>query len=240
MIVLVDIGNSRCKYVFCVEGQLSPIQWLDNNDISADWLSINWQNVSRCMISNVRASALSEMLELWCKSNQVEFTNITTEAEKNGVSIAYQEPRSLGVDRWLALLAAAKLFKQKNILIVDAGTATTIDLLTATGQHIGGWVFPGISAMHESLQLNTAHVQVSATPIKQLALGTSTVDCVNNALWAGTIGLIEQAQDHAQLKHIYIDNIIVTGGNGEKLTDLMTTEAVYVPSLIFYGLQQYI
>ena len=52
----------------------------------------------------------------------------------------------LGVDRWLAILAAAfKLYPQKNVLIIDAGTATTVDLLAKSGVHQGGWILPGIT-----------------------------------------------------------------------------------------------
>ncbi len=240
MIVLIDIGNTRCKYVFEHDGLISPISWLDNSDLTANWLSENWQHIKACVISNVKQSAVTEKLRSWCHAKNIPFTCVKTEAAKNGVTAAYSEPTRLGSDRWLTLLASAELFPNKNILVVDAGTATTIDLLTAQGSHLGGWISPGISSMLDSLKLNTAQVQVEAHNISKLEFGQSTTACVNNGVWAATMGLIDQAKNIAKKQHLSIDKIVITGGNGEKLSDLMTAEAVYIPALIFYGLQQYI
>ena len=70
----------------------------------------------------------------------------------------YRDPERLGVDRWLALIAARERSKQPTV-IVDAGSACTIDLLDSEGRHLGGYILPGLTAMGEALVRGTHQIQ---------------------------------------------------------------------------------
>ncbi|WP_440877624.1 type III pantothenate kinase [Thalassotalea sp. PLHSN55] len=240
MIILIDIGNTRCKYITVNHGQFSELKSINNSELTTKWCDNHWHDADKIIVASVKIGEAAELINQWCSAINKPFQRVITEAEKNGVSIAYQNPQQLGVDRWLAILAVATLYTQQNIIVVDAGTATTVDLVSAKGKHLGGWILPGIEMMVDSLKLNTDQVKVNPQHINNIALGSTTSDCVNGAIWASTLGMIEQAYIFAQQHNIDIDNIVVTGGNGEKLSKLMTRPSLNIPTLVFTGLAQYI
>ena len=157
------------------------------------------------------------------------------------------------MDRWLAMVASLQLYHQQNILVIDAGTATTIDLVNSHGQHIGGWIMPGIKTLFESLQLTTQKVNATAideSPM-QLVFGTNTSACVQYGNWAMTIGAINEAINQAKTL-LPLKQLIFTGGNGKQLNDYFSQKLTgscslnhqqqekyrccYKEALIFYGL----
>ncbi|WP_352284776.1 type III pantothenate kinase, partial [Pseudoalteromonas sp. Q18-MNA-CIBAN-0097] len=71
---------------------------------------------------------------------------------------AYEHVGNLGIDRWLALIAGFTLYPNTACIVVDAGTATTIDVLDSEGLHLGGWILPGLDLMTSSLTQNTQRV----------------------------------------------------------------------------------
>ncbi len=244
MNLLIDVGNTRIKYVTENEGALSDIKVIENQELSNVQSIIQWFDhfsltPKQVIIASVNQSTVHQALELFCLTNQIAFTQVQTEKKRFGIQVAYQNPIQMGVDRWLALIGAARLYPKENILIVDSGTATTLELLTANGQHKGGWILPGIETMFTSLALNTEQVIAQKENISHISLGHNTTDCVNNALWAATVGLITQAEQLSKERGIVIDKIIVTGGNAEKLSDLLPEKLTLIPKLIFYGLAQY-
>ena len=262
MILLIDIGNSRTKYVQFFDGKLSETLQLNNQDFNVEYFTLSFSHASRIIIANVAKSALTTELASWCAQQEISFTQVHSEKSKDTLTSteirtltsAYQEPSTLGVDRWLALLGTINLFPHENVLIIDAGTATTIDLLASNGQHQGGWILAGVKALFNSILSNSTlvHADIKATP--SLVFGTSTTDNVNNACWAATLGMIQQGIIQAQ-QFSDIDRIVLTGGDGKALTTLLlaqnsegslaeATLAVqniqFIENLIFYGLQTYI
>lgn len=253
MMLLIDIGNSRTKYVSLVDGKLSDPSQLNNTDFTSAYFDKHFRQVSRVVVANVAKSGLTSALSTWCQSHQVKFTQVHSERQKDVLTSAYQDPSLLGIDRWLALLGATRLYPEKNVLIIDAGTATTVDFLDEHGQHQGGWILAGINVLLTSILSHSTlvHAENEAEPC--LLFGKSTSDNVHNACWAATIGLIHQAIKQAQ-KYGELDQILVTGGNGKALTLLLESELQessfkkgnisvknikFVDELIFYGLQEY-
>ena len=74
-----------------------------------------------------------------------------------GVTNSYRQPRRLGVDRWVAMIGAWSEF-ESSCLVVDAGTAVTIDAIDDTGQHLGGQILPGVALMARALASNTSDI----------------------------------------------------------------------------------
>ena len=137
MKLLVDVGNTAIKLASHQDGKISFL--------AAD--KIQWQDVEHVLVASVRTNtALNSLLEQ-AKCHGVKVTIAAVSAKHNGVSCAYKAYQNLGVDRWLVVLAAAKLYPGRTSLIVDAGTATTLDVLIDGKQHLGGWIVPGIDLM---------------------------------------------------------------------------------------------
>lgn len=263
MILLIDIGNSRTKYVQVHSEQLSEIVQLTNDEFNQAYFTQFFNQASRIIVANVANAELTHNLALWCADRSVDCLQVRSEQQKFGLTSAYQEATTLGIDRWLAMLGAIHLYPKKNVLIIDAGTATTVDFVNNLGQHQGGWILAGIQALFNSILSHSTLVHAEDnTEAPSLAFGRNTSDNVNNACWAATLGLVDQSIHQAEQLGT-IDHILLTGGNGEALTKMLTEHlALQLPSshtkqscmlghsadkktqfiedLIFYGLKAYI
>jgi type III pantothenate kinase len=238
MRLLVDIGNTRTKYTFEQQGKLSVIQSERNEDINKKWLENITGSVKAIIVASVGEEHLIDIFSAYTHQNTIDLINVKSESKRFGVTSSYQQPITLGVDRWLTLLAADILYSNKNILIVDAGTATTIDLLDKNGNHLGGWILPGIDILFNSLLLNTSQIMTAQEHQVDISFGKSTSDGVNNACWAATLGFINQSIMQAK-KQVSLDKIILTGGNAEKLGALLSTKHYIVHELVFIGMQRF-
>ena len=238
MRLLVDIGNTRTKYTVEQQGKLSVIQTKRNEDINQQWLENITFSVKTIIIASVSEEHLVDVFLAYAKKNSIEFFNVESESKRFGVTSSYQAPRTLGVDRWLTLLAANFIYSNENIIIVDAGTATTIDLLDKSGKHLGGWILPGIDILFNSLLLNTSQIMATKENHVDISFGKSTSDGVNNACWAATLGFVNQSITQAK-KQVSLDKIILTGGNAEKLSILLSAKHHIVHELVFIGMQRF-
>jgi type III pantothenate kinase len=238
MRLLVDIGNTRTKYTFEKEGELSIIQTECNERINKQWLESIAASVKVIIVASVSEAYLVDLFSKYAEQRAIKFLKVKSEAERFGVTSSYQQPGSLGIDRWLTLLAANIVYENKNVLIVDAGTATTIDLLNNKGIHLGGWILPGIDILFNSLLFNTSQIIATQADKIDISFGKSTSDGVNNACWAATLGFVEQSIKQAN-KQISLDNIVLTGGNAQKLGALLSTKHHIVNELVFLGMQRF-
>lgn len=240
MIVLIDIGNTRTKYCIVRDGEGTSQQAISNNSFCHEFLDVNFTDATRIVVASVSHQQLPDEISAWCNINKITYQQVISEAKKNNVISAYQVPSQLGVDRWLALVGAAEIFPNKNILIIDAGTATTVDLLASNGQHQGGWIIAGIETLISSVSTETVQVQANDKEQASLAFGVNTSENVHNAAWAATIGAVELAILKAQDQGVTIDEVIFTGGNGALLSTLTSYQSTIIEELVFTGLQAYI
>lgn len=253
MILLIDIGNSRTKYVQCSdksqhsEQTFSAITSVNNEEFSRGYFDKNFTNISQVVLASVAANHFSELIASWCNDQAIPFIKVQSEKHKGVLTSAYQVPSKLGVDRWLVLLATTNLFPKRSALIIDAGTATTVDLVTASGQHQGGWILAGINTLVSSLLTNSTLIEANEQEDFATSFGQNTSTNVHNASWAATLGLIHQAIRQAK-QECSLDEIIFTGGNGKTLAnalikDLKDTEqnpqVHVIDDLIFHGLHVY-
>lgn len=240
MIALVDIGNSRTKYSIVSQGQRGPIESLANELLSNEYLDSSFSKANKLIVACVSHNELTDKIELWCQKHNKIYQQVVGEKTKNGVVSAYQRPIQLGVDRWLTLIAANALHPNNNLLVVDAGTATTIDLLASNGEHKGGWILAGIDTLFSCVLDNTSQVQANADKSASLTFGFNSSENVNNATWAATVGAINLAVEQSEKQGVVIDEILLTGGNGRKLDSLLSYQCTVVEDLVFIGLQAYI
>ncbi|PHR79966.1 MAG: pantothenate kinase [Colwellia sp.] len=240
MIALVDIGNSRTKFCIVSKGSRGAVHSLPNELLSSDYLTGYFNKIDKLIIASVSRNALADKIELWCQKHNINYQQVVSEKCKNDVISAYHQPSQLGVDRWLTLIGANTLYPNKNILIIDAGTATTIDLLAASGVHQGGWILAGIETLFSCVLDNTSQVQADLAKTASVSFGASSSENVNNATWAATIGAINLAVSQSDQQGVVIDEILLTGGNGRTLASLLSRRCTVIKDLVFIGLQAYI
>lgn len=242
MKLLIDVGNSYCKYVTVKDNTFSAIELAQTQQINQRWLEQRFPTIEQCLVSNVGHDNFNNIISSWCENKRIKYRCIVSEAEKFNVQCAYENPSTFGVDRWLGLLGANQLFPNQASLIIDSGTATTIDLLSSAGEHLGGWILPGIDLMFSSVTKNTNKVFATPEKTEQIKFANNTSDAVNHANWAATIGAILLAITTAHkyyLKHNESLNLILTGGNAKQLSELIDEESQLVENLVFVGMNRY-
>ncbi len=148
----LDIGNSRTKWLFgSASGNLKSPRIPTLADVG--------ERPDRVRISAV--AGVRERLTAAIEDRfgiAPEFAEVCRELA--GVVCCYDDPKRLGVDRWLALVAAWRCVRGA-VAVVDAGTAITVDLVDGRGQHLGGYIVPGIGLMRRSLAGGTRDLALS-------------------------------------------------------------------------------
>ncbi|PHS13540.1 MAG: hypothetical protein COA86_16950 [Kangiella sp.] len=251
MNLLIDWGNTFLKYIiidtsFDIESQLS-IEKVKKSD-SLDRLVSELSNycakhtISMAYISSVRKSLDNEQLSLILNKLEINCTFVKTEKRFGHVSCAYEEFETLGVDRWLTIVATQP---SKNIIgIIDVGSAITIDVVGKNGQHLGGQIVPGNKLLLDSLKA-TDRVIVSEQLIDrdESLLGVSTDECVKFGVDQMIQGYLENSISEVT-KHHQVEQWIFTGGGGEywceKLSVSQNNHYTHDGLLVFRGLIKYI
>lgn len=240
MIVLVDIGNTRTKCLIETTGKNQRIV-IENSQITLLWLSEYWSDASKVIIGSVKAGPLTELISTWATANNKTVDFIESEKQRFGITNSYEQPKSLGVDRWLTLIGASELYPKSGVAIIDAGTATTFDVLDENGVHQGGLILAGVDLMLAQLTTNTSKVKFEISSTTNIGLGKSTSECVNNAAWAATITMINSAIKEAE--DLYnTQHCILLGGNAERILPFIVSnnsKARIIEDLLFKGLKRY-
>jgi type III pantothenate kinase len=229
-ILLIDIGNTRMKWAL-VEApkNIDQIEFSSQGSFS--------ENISSSMVELCLKNSWA-IEQIICSSViSIKQTNSIQTAIKeaypntiwkqiNGLALiaqigtSYLSPAQLGSDRRAMIIAAQNLFPQKNILIVSAGTATTLDIITAKAHHLGGWILPGISLMKDSLVHGTDGLAMDSSFIENelpIEIGIDTQSSIYQGILASQLGAIEVAKHYAETKNIQLDLILLSGGNGKQI-----------------------
>lgn len=239
MILELDMGNTRCKWRLrsghtCVLSGAIPT--------SANFDSLESQlGEFKTRISNVWAASVAgrpkeESFSAWCQ-DYLGIAPVYARAANDfgGVINGYKEPLSLGVDRWVGIVACRHRIEGA-FMLVSLGTAITIDLVAGNGRHAGGFIAPGVALMLDSLRVNTQ--QVDVVPLEapmHLAPGKSTDEAVHGAVAAMVTGLIDNGMKQLQQLTQESVKIIFTGGDAPYAQTLYP-HAQYEPSLVLDGL----
>lgn len=242
--LLIDAGNSFLKWAMTSEsGELQDIQVIPTESWSSEETWQKARRPERIWISCVASAMTREQLETTLEKYwQVSPNLVSSPAQGLGVTNGYDDPGTLGSDRWAAMVAAYNQ-AESAVLVVDAGTALTIDAIDEQGQHLGGMILPGLTMSRQALLDNTNigldefKAENGGTEI----FGTST----RQAICAGTLfssaSLIEfslKQLDNRLLatKASTRAKCYLTGGDAGKIKDTLQCTYVYEPNLVLKGL----
>jgi type III pantothenate kinase len=157
-----------------------------------------------------------------------------TEADYAGVRIAYADPTRFGVDRYLALLAVAA--RGQAVLIAGVGTALTIDLLDAEGQHLGGRISASPTTMREALHARA--VQLPAAGGEYSEFANDTADALASGCDGAAVALIERSRVQGGERLGALPHLLVHGGGAPALLPLLG-DAEFQPALVLDGLARW-
>ena len=236
MDLLVDCGNTRFKWVQWQDGRLREESALRVSEgLSQAELAQCWVNISRpsrILIASVANESVTRQICAWAERTwHISPEIIQTQAQGYGVMNGYRQPETLGVDRWLALIAA-RHHCALPACIVDCGTALTLDVLESNGQHRGGVICPGLNLMGQALLERASGIQ---TIMKEYKSGEILADNTGAAVQAGAfhalVGFLERM--HRQLPKLHW---IITGGDAAKINQELSFPCQWVPDLVWKGM----
>ncbi|MRW87234.1 type III pantothenate kinase [Pseudoduganella sp. FT26W] len=242
MILLIDAGNTRVKWALVqADGALGA--WIAHGAAThADTpqLELSWceaaasHGVSRIVIANVAGNALRVQLEYVLQrclpAIQPEwFASLPALA---GVTNGYRNPAQLGCDRFAAAIAGHTLEPGLPVVVVNCGTATTIDAVTADGVFLGGMILPGLGLMASSLARNTAQLPQIAQDGK---LPDGFADNTDDAILSGILAAQSGAIEHACAAH-KAEACIISGGAAPFIAPMLKVPYRIVENIVLIGL----
>ncbi|MDD2929045.1 MAG: type III pantothenate kinase [Sideroxydans sp.] len=232
--LLLDIGNSRCKWALVERGIWQRHGVIENGEL--DRLSALVGEIpahARILVSNVAGEAVAARLRTHLSARQCQPEFIQAESERCGVRNGYRSSQQLGSDRWAALIAARHRVSGA-CLVVNCGTATTIDALSAQGEFLGGLILPGLSLMLSSLSANAAQLADEKGDLLDFPLDTADA-MLSGAVRAtqGAIlhqfGLLQQREGSVRC--------LLSGGASDKVMQGLTVPYEHDEHVVLHGLQ---
>lgn len=239
MILELDCGNSLIKWRLVDKpmGIITPVTAVD----SVDELLLQLMHAptpKRGRLVSVRTEQETQaIVQELSQALQIPVAIARPASFLAGVTNGYDEPERLGMDRWLAVVGAYQL-TQKACLVIDLGTAVTVDLVTASGKHLGGFITPGLPMLRGQLQQHTRRVRYSDAEAREALATMSPGSNTGQAVERGCLMML-RAYIERQIReadhHLGIGfSILATGGDAGLIADL--SDVACIPDLVFEGL----
>ncbi len=261
-LIAVDIGNSRMKLGRFTgrrpgDGGALPeptsavVLRIDNQtggfevDRFAAWCDEHVRGESTWHIGSVHRRAADRLLAAvgdWAKRPDVDCDVRRLTYRDVPLSIEVEQPPRVGIDRLLAAVAADRLREPgRAAIVVDLGSAITVDLLTAEGAFAGGAILPGIAMSARALAHQTdalPHVSTDALQKPPVPLGKSTSAAIESGLYWGAVGAIRELIGRLSAGLAERPVVFLTGGASAQVAELLDCgEPVrYVPHLVLSGI----
>lgn len=234
MNLAIDAGNSRVKWGWHDGSSWKSLSTVSLIEFAAGGHDINpfattHENPSSIVISNVAGDGAHQLIVNWTSIFDLEPRWVRGMPEQCGVRNGYEVPDQLGPDRWAALIAARALYKG-DCVVVNAGTATTVDLLSAAGEFQGGLILPGVELMRFVLHEHTGKLPIQEGHFTRTP--RNTLDAIETGCRHAQAGAVERMVRNAGAG----TECIVSGGAGPALMERLEIPCRYVENLVLEGL----
>ena len=234
MILALNVGNSRIKWgLYDGQGWRSK-GWTPVTGVAAlgvDWISI--EAPARIVISNVAGQKVHRELEKLISHWPCETLWITAQAVQCGVTNRYSTPTQLGSDRWAALIAAWRRCG-RSCVVVNAGTAMTVDALSDHGEFLGGLIVPGLTTMQSALAANTAALEMA--PGHYSPFPARTEDAIFSGALTAMAGAVEKMLATLGIRQGHTPDCLISGGDAGLVCGQLSVTATIVDNLVLDGL----
>jgi len=239
MILAIDAGNSRVKWGWHDGASWSGIANVALLEFAASSdhinpFSVTHDNPERILISNVAGDGAQQLLVNWTSIFEAEPEWVRGEAQRCGVKSRYERPEVLGPDRWAALIAARALEPDRECLVVNAGTCTTIDRLSAAGEFVGGLIVPGVDLMRFVLHEHTGRLPLQEG--NYVDAPRNTVDAIETGCRHAQAGAVERMMRQVAAQAGPGVQCLVSGGGGPALIERLPFPCRFVENLVLEGL----
>jgi type III pantothenate kinase len=257
LILLIDIGNTRAKWSVIdgtINSQLDATHGaLGHTESPFSLQGINHlepvirikNSIAEVILCSVAPSSIEHVWQQWLVKNfaHAEISIFDSSHAFAAISNHYKSPHDLGNDRWAAIIGGSQIAPEGNYLVVNSGTATTIDFVNHELHFEGGWIIPGFNLMLQALGSKTALLPNLSTQVvytsNEKIFGNTTESAILQGVLFAQIGAIHFAlNQYPEIKHL-----IISGGNAglihQNLKQSWTHNCLLVhdPYIVFRGLQ---
>ncbi len=235
MLLTLDIGNTSVSVGIFEEGlkhhgrfetakaqNLKEMEGLLQNALGS--FGIDPKTVKNIAVSNVVPSLTQNLFEM--TRNLFDQRPLWVSPETAKMPLRVETPKEVGADRLCNAVAAWEKWHRPTI-VVDFGTATTLDIITAKGEYGGGAILPGIEISAQALAKACAQLQKTEVAKPKRVVGRNTIECIQAGLYYGTVGMIDHLvrlsmeEEKAKMK------VVATGG----LAGLIAKESKTIESI---------
>ena len=241
--ILFDCGNSQIKAQYfqagCLQASFACCYKVDWSDRLTRWME-PLESTQAYLCSVLDKERKAELAGCLGEKFATNITRFHSEPRAFDVINGYAEPGRLGVDRWMALLGAAGM-SATDCIVIDAGSAITLDLLSADGQHLGGAILPGLNTSIDAFKRIFSHIDFYHAAIAEAA----TPGCSTEAA-------IQIDYEHHSIERLpalvnrwipLLNNdltLLLAGGDAARVQRLLEQPARIVPDLVFRGMRRLI
>lgn len=236
--LLIDVGNTRFKAAFAGELDLTWAVVKDAEDPAAgvaQLLDLCYRQPAEVVISCVGDSANAERLQSQCMARWGLVTQrLQTAARFGKVTNGYADYRQLGIDRWAAVVAAWHQVRGA-VVVVDCGTAVTIDTVANDGRHLGGVIIPGLRLSAGSFFRHTHNMANQPIGERQLFATDTGMAVSSGVRWAVAGGINSVLSE--VLQQLPPDTqVLLTGGDAAELLPYLRVDVTQDEYLVFRGM----
>ncbi|OQW98161.1 MAG: hypothetical protein BWK73_53195 [Thiothrix lacustris] len=240
MVLLVDAGNSRLKWSELDTAGRPSIQqaaaYGDRPALAAflDLLEA-YPHVVHITLVHVLTHLFAESVQAACEQRGVHLHSVRSVAQAYGITNGYQNPMALGADRFVGLVAAHRLASGQASIVIDCGTAITVDAVECQGQHLGGLILPGLRLSADAL-IARAQGRLSFSLEQPTLFADSTSKAIGGGCLFGLVGAIEGICTRMQQNMSSPVVRVLTGGDAEYLNAWLPGDYCVQPDLLMHGL----
>lgn len=240
MLLELDCGNTLIKWrLMDREGRVR------DRDMAPDLVELQLllggqeREIHACRLVSVRSpeetQVVMDQLTSWLKLHPMLARG---SVELAGVRNGYADFSKLGMDRWLALVAAYNRCGRACV-VIDLGTAITVDFVDPVGQHLGGYIAPGSKLLRNGLKRHTRLIRYDESLLGDLLLPTPGNTTAQAVEYGCDLMLAGFVREQSRIAHQLLGEdmlVILTGGDAERMAEALQGNCEVISDLVFEGL----
>ena len=250
MILTIDIGNTSTACGL-FDGENCVLRFRRATDInsSSDEIGVflrsvlrengfDWQQIEKIGCCSV-VPAVNHSLSNACVKYLKREPLFIQAGIKTGLKLRYSNPKEIGADLIAAAMGAVQLFPEKNLIIIDLGTAITAELVSKNKEFLGGVIMPGLKISVDALAGGTANLTSVEIMRPEHVFGSSTTEAIQAGLYYGTAGSIKEFC-HLFKKNVFHGEdavVIGTGGFARTFEEYRLFDKI-IPGLVLSGVKR--
>ena len=235
MKLLIDIGNTTTSVSLWKNSKLSMTSNSDNNKLLITLKKYLKKEIDEILLTSVISVKENKLIiDKLKKIFKCRVKQIKSSSNLLGVTNGYIQPAKLGDDRWATIVASYFLYR-KPLIIVDCGTAISIDIVNAKGIHLGGYILGGFDGYSKSFK-NAYHLKnikiKEDTASQKKYFPKKTEDGITEGYLLMVISAIENTYNQIKKNQKTLPKLLISGGYGKIISKRLSVKNKYEPDLV--------